>query len=124
MIRLLPAFCLLFPAVLSPVQAGPALADPKAVARIEGGIVDCPGCRLQGANLMNTCVKTKDLHGANFDGANATLMCMSFANFKGASFRGTDLRRRQSFQRQAGWRRSHRRAAPISRPFSAPISPM
>ena len=91
MIRLLPAFCLLFPAVLSPVQAGPALADPKAVARIEGGIVDCPGCRLQGANLMNTCVKTKDLHGANFDGANATLMCMSFANFKGASFRGTDL---------------------------------
>ena len=91
MIRLFPAFSLFFLAALAPVQAGTAQADPKAVARIEGGIVDCPGCQLQGANLMNTCVKTKDLHDANFDGANATLMCMSFANFKGASFRGTDL---------------------------------
>ena len=90
MIRLLPAFCLLFLA-LAPAWAGTTQADPKAVARIEGGIVDCPGCQLQGANLMNTCVKTKDLHGANFDGANATLMCMSFANFKGASFRATNL---------------------------------
>ena len=90
MARLLPAFSLLFLAAL-PVQAGTVGADPKAVARIEGGIVDCPNCQLQGANLLNTCVKTKDLHGANFDGANATLMCMSFANFKGASFRGTNL---------------------------------
>ena len=89
MTRFLPAFFLL--ALAIPAQAGSLQADPKAVARIEGGIVDCPGCRLQGANLMNTCVKTKDLHNANFDGANATLMCMSFANFKGASFRGTNL---------------------------------
>ena len=75
-----------------PAQADQALkADPHAVARIEGGIVDCPGCQLEGANLINTCVKAKDLHGANFDGANATLMCMSFANFRGASFRGTRL---------------------------------
>ena len=91
--RFLPLLCLLlaFPG-LAPAQADPALtADPKAVARIEGGIVDCPGCRLAGANLFNTCVKAKDLHGANFDGANATLMCMSFANFRGASFRGTIL---------------------------------
>jgi uncharacterized protein YjbI with pentapeptide repeats len=73
-------------------SADPALkADPKAVARLEGGIVDCPACQLAGANLINTCVKAKDLHGANFDGANATLMCMSFANFRGASFRGTIL---------------------------------
>ena len=71
-------------------QAG-TTADPKAVARIQAAIVDCPNCQLQGANLANTCVKAKDLHGANFDGANATLMCMSFANFKGASFRGTVL---------------------------------
>jgi uncharacterized protein YjbI with pentapeptide repeats len=91
--RFLPLFCLFLalPA-LAPAQADPALkSDPKAVARIEGGIVDCPGCQLAGANLFNTCVKAKDLHGANFDGANATLMCMSFANFRGASFRGTIL---------------------------------
>ena len=75
----------------------PALAapsshfDPAAVARIHGGIVDCAGCNLRGADLSNTCVKHRDLHGADFDGANATLMCMSFANFSGASFRGTNL---------------------------------
>lgn len=79
-------------AALSPAGADPALkADPKAVARLEAGIVDCPGCQLAGANLLNLCVKARDLHGANFDGANATLMCMSFANFRGASFRGTIL---------------------------------
>jgi hypothetical protein len=65
--------------------------DAAAVAKIHGGIVDCVGCNLKGADLSNTCVKAHDLHGANFDGANATLMCMSFANFTGASFRGTDL---------------------------------
>jgi uncharacterized protein YjbI with pentapeptide repeats len=61
-------------------------ADPAAVARIH-----CPGCKLMGADLSNTCVKEHDLRGANFDGANATLMCMSFADFRGASFRGTEL---------------------------------
>ncbi len=66
-------------------------ADPVAVARIHGGIVDCVGCRLAGADLTNTCVKAHDLHGADFDRANATLMCMSFANFSGATFRGTNL---------------------------------
>ena len=88
------AFSALFLAIsaLAPAQADPALkADPKAVARLEGGIVDCPGCQLAGANLFNTCVKAKNLRGANFDGANATLMCMSFADFRGASFRGTIL---------------------------------
>jgi uncharacterized protein YjbI with pentapeptide repeats len=70
----------------------PALAaDSAAVAKIHGGIVDCVGCDLRGADLTNTCVKEHDLHGANFDGANATLMCMSFANFTNASFRGTEL---------------------------------
>jgi len=83
---------LLAVSALIPAKADPApKADPRAVARIERGIVDCPGCQLQGANLVNTCVKAKDLHGANFDGANATLMCMSFANFRGASFRGAIL---------------------------------
>ena len=71
-------------------QVVPA-ADPAAVARIHGGIVDCVGCRLAGADLTNTCVKAHDLHGADFDRANATLMCMSYANFSGATFRGTDL---------------------------------
>ena len=66
-------------------------ADPVAVARIRADIVDCPGCKLMGADLSNTCVKDHDLRGANFDGANATLMCMSFADFRGASFRGTEL---------------------------------
>lgn len=66
-------------------------ADPKAVARIRADIVDCPGCKLMGADLSNACVKEHDLRGANFDGANATLMCMSFADFRGASFRGTEL---------------------------------
>lgn len=66
-------------------------ADPAAVARIHAGIVDCVGCRLEGADLANTCVKARDLHGADFDGANATLMCMSYANFDGATFRGTNL---------------------------------
>lgn len=70
----------------------PALAaNPAQVARIHGGIVDCVGCDLRGADLTNTCVKAHDLHGADFDGANATLMCMSFANFTNASFRGTEL---------------------------------
>ena len=70
-----------------PAQA----ADPVAVAKIHGGIVDCIGCNLAGADLSNTCVKDHDLHGADFTGANATLMCMSFANFTGVSFRGTEL---------------------------------
>ena len=61
------------------------------MAKIQGGIVDCVGCNLSGADLSNTCVKEHDLHGANFDGANATLMCMSFSNFTNASFRGTEL---------------------------------
>ena len=87
---------LLFLALLI-LTAGAALADAAphydvaAVAKIHGGIVDCIGCNLQGADLSNTCVKAHDLHGANFDGANATLMCMSFANFTNVTFRGTDL---------------------------------
>jgi uncharacterized protein YjbI with pentapeptide repeats len=91
--RLLPLFCVFLAfSALTAAKADPALkADPRAVARLQGGIVDCPGCQLAGANLLNLCVKAKDLHGANFDGANATLMCMSFANFRGASFRGTVL---------------------------------
>jgi uncharacterized protein YjbI with pentapeptide repeats len=66
-------------------------ADPAAVAKIHGGIVDCVGCNLAGADLTNTCVKEHDLHGADFTGANATLMCMSFANFTNVSFRGAEL---------------------------------
>jgi hypothetical protein len=65
--------------------------DASAVARIHGGIVDCPACNLKGADLTNTCVKAKNLTAANFDGAKAVLMCMSFANFTNATFRGTDL---------------------------------
>jgi uncharacterized protein YjbI with pentapeptide repeats len=75
---------------VSSAAAGTA-ADPAAVARIHGGIVDCVGCELAGADLSNTCVKAHDLHGADFDGAKAVLMCMSYANFSGATFRGTDL---------------------------------
>jgi uncharacterized protein YjbI with pentapeptide repeats len=72
--------------------AAPALAaDPAAVARIKGGIVDCVGCNLAGADLSNTCVKSHDLHGADFTGANASLMCMSFADFTGVRFRDTEL---------------------------------
>src|ERR1044071_3696796 len=66
-------------------------AAPAAVARIHGGIVDCVGCDLKGADLANTCVKEHDLHGADFTGANASLMCMSFANFTGVSFKDADL---------------------------------
>jgi hypothetical protein len=65
--------------------------DEAAVARIHAGIVDCPSCNLQSADLTNTCVKAKNLMGANFDGAKAVLMCMSYANFSRATFRGTDL---------------------------------
>jgi uncharacterized protein YjbI with pentapeptide repeats len=71
--------------------AAPVRYDVAAVAKIHGGIVDCVGCNLQGADLSNTCVKEHNLTGANFDGADATLMCMSFANFTNASFRGTEL---------------------------------
>jgi uncharacterized protein YjbI with pentapeptide repeats len=82
----------LFLALILALSTAPAWsADPAAVAKIHGGIVDCVGCDLSGADLMNTCVKEHDLHGANFDGADATLMCMSFANFTKASFRGTEL---------------------------------
>jgi uncharacterized protein YjbI with pentapeptide repeats len=77
---------------LLPLLSAPAgAADPAAVAKIKGGIVDCVGCDLKGADLTNTCVKDHDLRGANFDGANATLMCMSHSNFTNTSFRGTDL---------------------------------
>jgi uncharacterized protein YjbI with pentapeptide repeats len=83
------ALCALLPAFFwaAPVFA----ADPAAVAKIHGGIVDCVGCNLAGADLSNTCVKEHDLHGADFTGADATLMCMSFADFTGVSFRGTEL---------------------------------
>ncbi|HEU0094828.1 MAG TPA: pentapeptide repeat-containing protein [Rhizomicrobium sp.] len=80
---LLPVWPAVFPA--APAWA----ADPAAVAKLHGGIVDCVGCDLRGADLTNTCVKEHDLHGADFTGANATLMCMSFANFTDVSFRGT-----------------------------------
>jgi uncharacterized protein YjbI with pentapeptide repeats len=66
-------------------------ADRAAVTKIHGGIVDCVGCDLRGADLSNTCVKEHDLHGADFTGANATLMCMSFANFTNVRFRNTEL---------------------------------
>ena len=86
------------PSLYQPIFAGFAAGggaaphyDVTAVAKIHGGIVDCVGCNLAGADLTNTCVKAHDLTGADFDGANATLMCMSFANFTNASFRGTDL---------------------------------
>jgi uncharacterized protein YjbI with pentapeptide repeats len=75
--------------VASTVSAPPA--DSAAIARIQGGIVDCVQCRLEGADLSNTCVKAHDLHGADFDGATAVLMCMSYANFTDATFRGADL---------------------------------
>src|SRR5580693_4315477 len=89
--RLLPLIVVLV-GLCGAAAAQPAgKADPAAVAKIHGGIVDCVGCQLQGADLSNTCVKEHDLHGANFDGANALLMCMSFANFTGTSFRGTEL---------------------------------
>jgi uncharacterized protein YjbI with pentapeptide repeats len=79
-------------ALLILISPLPALAaDPAAVAKIHGGIVDCVGCNLAGADLTNTCVKDHDLHGADFTGTNATLMCMSFANFTGVSFRGAEL---------------------------------
>ena len=71
---------------------GPAVAaDLAAVAKIKGGIVDCVGCDLTGADLSNTCVKQHDLHGADFTGADASLMCMSFADFTGVRFRNTEL---------------------------------
>jgi uncharacterized protein YjbI with pentapeptide repeats len=92
MTRFLPWICLILAVASSaPLEAASPQTDSKAVARIQAGIVDCPSCQLQGADLKNTCVKAKDLRHANFDGANATLMCMSFADFRGASFRGTVL---------------------------------
>lgn len=84
------ALLLAFPVLSDAASAAPAY-DAAAVAKIHGGIVDCVGCNLKGADLTNTCVKEHDLRGADFDGANATLMCMSFADFRGASFRGTNL---------------------------------
>jgi uncharacterized protein YjbI with pentapeptide repeats len=89
--RLFCLFLLLATPALASDYVGAMGADPVAVARIHADIVDCPGCKLMGADLSNTCVKEHDLHGADFDGANATLMCMSFADFRGASFRGTEL---------------------------------
>jgi len=83
---------LTFAALVPLWLASPApAADPAAVAKIHGGIVDCVGCDLRGADLTNTCVKDHDLHGADFTDANATLMCMSLADFTGVSFRNTEL---------------------------------
>lgn len=90
MAKLLTFVLALIAVSISHAMSAPAY-DEAAVARIHAGIVDCPGCNLQGADLRNTCVKAKNLTGADFDGANAVLMCMSFANFSNATFRGTDL---------------------------------
>ncbi|HKQ45922.1 MAG TPA: pentapeptide repeat-containing protein [Rhizomicrobium sp.] len=80
------------PILLALLWAPPAFAaDPAAVAKIQGGIMDCIGCDLTGADLSNTCVKDHDLRGADFTGANASLMCMSFANFTNVRFHGADL---------------------------------
>jgi uncharacterized protein YjbI with pentapeptide repeats len=92
MTRIMPAVAFVLLALPDLLWAAPGwAADPAAVAKIHGGIVDCVGCDLRGADLTNTCVKEHDLHGADFTNANATLMCMSFANFTGVSFRGTEL---------------------------------
>jgi uncharacterized protein YjbI with pentapeptide repeats len=88
--RALLMLCTLIILALTFSWPAPA-ADPAAVAKIHGGIVDCVGCDLKGADLANTCVKNHDLHGADFTGANASLMCMSFANFTGVTFRDADL---------------------------------
>ncbi len=90
MAKLLAIFLAFLALSVSQAMAAPAY-DAEAVARLHAGIVDCPDCNLQGADLTNTCVKGKNLTGANFDRANAVLMCMSFANFSNATFRGTDL---------------------------------
>src|SRR5271154_3079393 len=87
-----PLFALAFAfSVLCGAACAAPSYDAAAVAKIHGGIVDCVGCNLAGADLTNTCVKDHDLSGADFTGANATLMCMSFANFTGVSFRGAEL---------------------------------
>ena len=57
MMRLLPPFCLLVLAGAYPRWQARRCRPIPAVARIEGGIVDCPGCKLTGADLTNTCVK-------------------------------------------------------------------
>jgi uncharacterized protein YjbI with pentapeptide repeats len=90
MSKLLAFILALLTVSISQAMSAPAY-DAAAVARIHAGIVDCPSCNLQGADLNNTCVKAKNLSGANFDGASAVLMCMSYANFSNATFRGTDL---------------------------------
>src|SRR5947209_4829925 len=89
--RALPLFCTLILLVQIPLTLAVEAADFAAVAKLHGGIVDCVGCDLRGADLVNTCVKHHDLRAADFTGANASLMCMSFANFTGARFRDTDL---------------------------------
>ena len=44
---------------LAGFPAAPGLAaDPDAVAKIHGGIVDCVRCNLSGADLTNTCGST------------------------------------------------------------------
>lgn len=88
--KLLAFVIALLAVTISMALSAPAY-DEAAVARIHAGIVDCPGCNLQSADLTNTCVKAKNLTGANFDGAKAVLMCMSYANFSNATFRGADL---------------------------------
>ena len=82
------AFCLL----MVTGSAAPAwAADPAAVAKIHGGIVDCVGCNLAGADLTNTCVKDHDLHGANFTGVSFRGAELSGANLAGAKLDGADL---------------------------------
>jgi uncharacterized protein YjbI with pentapeptide repeats len=86
-----PGLTLLALPLLLMLAASAMAADPAAVAKLHGGIVDCVGCDLRGADLSNTCVKDHDLHGADFSGADASLMCMSFADFTGVRFRNTEL---------------------------------
>ncbi len=103
MTKLLTFILALMAAGLCQALAGPATTPPPSRASTPASSI-APGCNLQGADLTNTCVKAKNLTGADFDGAKAVLMCMSFANFSNATFRGTRPFGRKLGACHARWR--------------------
>jgi len=74
------------------IAAIPAYAaDPVAVASIEDGMADCPGCNLADAELAFECVKGGDLAKVDLTRANFRYGCLAGAKLGGARMRFADL---------------------------------
>ena len=83
--RSLSALIVAFAAVAGSALAAPSY-DAAAVAKIHGGIVDCVGCNLKGADLTRA-----DAQGANFRDADLSRAKLARANLRRANLHDVRL---------------------------------